>query len=322
MNDDPLNRFDRIVAIFIHLQSSRIVKAQDLADRFQVSLRTVYRDIRSLESAGVPISGEAGIGYSITEGYRLPPVMFTREEASGFIAAEKLMQKFTDKKLGGHFESAMYKIKSVLRGHAKEHVAALESQIWINTTQQLFHEDTPDALEVLIDSIAEKKQVRLVYRSFEGEAAMERMIEPGGLFHEHSYWYVMGYCHLRKDYRQFRTDRMLEISRTSLPFTAPPIDIDEFRSGEDPSPKIKAVIRVSKHAVKYMRSGRKYYGFVSEEDLGEKVEMTFMTRDSPNGFARWYMMFGDCAEIVEPESFKTLVMEMVEKTKANLTNKN
>lgn len=319
MSDEVLNRFDRIMAIFIHLQSSRIVKAQDLADRFEVSLRTVYRDIRSLEAAGVPISGEAGVGYSIAEGYRLPPVMFTREEASGFIAAEKLMQKFTDKKLGGHFESAMYKIKSVLRGHAKDHVAALESQIWINTTQQLFHENTPDALEVLIDSIAEKKQVRLVYRSFESEDAMERMIEPGGLFHEHNYWYVMGYCHLRKDYRQFRTDRMVEINKTSLPFTATPIDIDEFRSSEDPTPKIKAVIRVSKEAVKYMKSGRKYYGFVSEEDFGDTVEMTFITRDSPNGFARWYMMFGDCAEIVEPESLKTLVMEIVEKTKANLS---
>ena len=319
MSDEVLNRFDRIVAIFIHLQSSRIVKAQDLADRFQVSLRTVYRDIRSLEAAGVPISGEAGVGYSVTEGYRLPPVMFTREEASGFIAAEKLMQKFTDKKLGGHFESAMFKIKSVLRGHAKDHVAALESQIWVNTTQQLFHEDTPDALEVLIDSIAEKKQVRIVYRSYEGEEANERMIEPSGLFHEHNYWYVMGFCHLRKDYRQFRTDRMLEINRTILPFTAAPIDIDEFRSGEDPTPKIKAVIRVSKDAARYMKSGRKYYGFVSEEDLGDKVEMTFMTRDSPNGFARWYMMFGDCAEIIEPESLKTLVMEMVDKTKANLS---
>ena len=180
MSDDALNRFDRIVAMFIHLQSSRVVKAQELADRFDVSLRTVYRDIRSLEAAGVPVAGEAGIGYSIIEGYRLPPIMFTREEASSFIAAEKLMQKFTDKKLGSHFESAMYKIKSVLRGHAKDHVAALESQIWINTTQQLFNENTPDALEVLIESIAEKKQVRLVYRAYEGEEAIERMIEPAG----------------------------------------------------------------------------------------------------------------------------------------------
>ncbi|HSF90219.1 MAG TPA: YafY family protein [Saprospiraceae bacterium] len=319
MSDDALNRFDRIVAMFIHLQSSRVVKAQDLADRFDVSLRTVYRDIRSLEAAGVPIAGEAGIGYSIIEGYRLPPVMFTREEASSFIAAEKLMQKFTDKKLGSHFESAMYKIKSVLRGHAKDHVAALESQIWINTTQQLFNENTPDALEVLIESIAEKKQVRLVYRTYEGEDAIERMIEPAGLFHEHNFWYVIGYCHLRKDYRQFRTDRMLEINRTSLPFTGEPIDVDEFRNLEDTSEKTKVVIRVKKDVIRYMRSGRKYYGFVSEVEKDGLVEMTFMARNLAYGLARWYLMFGDCAEIVEPENFKTLVKEMVEKTRVNLS---
>src|SRR5688572_17190922 len=126
MDTETLNRFDRIIAIFIHLQSGRVVKAQDLADRFQVSLRTIYRDIRSLEASGVPLCGEAGIGYSLTEGYRLPPIMFTQEEAGSFVAAQKLMQKFSDKTLGASFESALYKVKSVLRGHAKDRVAALE----------------------------------------------------------------------------------------------------------------------------------------------------------------------------------------------------
>ena len=98
--DETPKRFDRIVAILIQLQSKKIVKAHELAERFKVSLRTIYRDIRTLEASGVPIYSEAGIGYSLMEGYRLPPVMFTREEASSFIAAEKLMQKFTDKEIG------------------------------------------------------------------------------------------------------------------------------------------------------------------------------------------------------------------------------
>ena len=89
-----MNRFDRITAILIQLQSKKVVKAQDLADRFGTSLRTIYRDIRTLEEAGVPLYGEAGIGYSIVDGYRLPPVMFTKEEAIAFITAEKLMAKF------------------------------------------------------------------------------------------------------------------------------------------------------------------------------------------------------------------------------------
>ena len=119
MDTDPLNRFDRIVAILIQLQSKRIVRAQELADRFAVSLRTIYRDIRTLEASGVPLLSEAGVGYSIMDGYRLPPVTFTREEAGSFVAAEKLMQTFTDQSLGAYHQSAMYKVKSVLRGTEK-----------------------------------------------------------------------------------------------------------------------------------------------------------------------------------------------------------
>jgi len=89
MHDETPKRFDRIVAILIQLQSKKIVRAQDLATRFEVSLRTIYRDIRTLEASGVPIYSEAGLGYSLLEGYRLPPVMFTREEAESFIDRRK-----------------------------------------------------------------------------------------------------------------------------------------------------------------------------------------------------------------------------------------
>ena len=91
-----MNRIDRLSAILTHLQSSRLITGSDIARRFDISLRTVYRDIRALEQAGVPVIGEAGLGYSIMEGYRLPPVMFTREEALAFLMAEKIVRKVTD----------------------------------------------------------------------------------------------------------------------------------------------------------------------------------------------------------------------------------
>ncbi len=131
MLDESPKRFDRVIAILIQLQSKRIVKAQELAERFEVSLRTIYRDIRTLETSGVPIYGEAGIGYSLVDGYRLPPVMFTREEASSFIAAEKLMQKFIDKELGQHYQSAMFKLKSVMRNSDKDWVSNMENKVLI-----------------------------------------------------------------------------------------------------------------------------------------------------------------------------------------------
>src|SRR5690606_37126349 len=239
MGIDTVKRFDRIIAFLTQLQSRRIVKAQYLADRFQVSLRTIYRDIRTLEASGVPIASEAGVGYSIMEGYRLPPVMFTREEAGSFVAAEKLMQKFTDRTLGGYFESAMFKEESVLRGTEKDWIAALESQVFINLSQTIFNEAIPNALEILFERIAEKKQVILNYESFYADNPTERAIETVGVFHENNYWYVMGYCHLRQDYRQFRTDRMLDIRRTDKAFSKKHGSVDEYRSNNEEIDKTK-----------------------------------------------------------------------------------
>src|SRR6202000_578170 len=106
-----MNRIDRISAILIQLQSRRVVKAGDIAERFNISLRTVYRDVKTLEHAGIPIIGEAGVGYSIMDGYRLPPVMFTREEATAFLTAEKIVEKMTDDSTAAHHKSSMYKIR-------------------------------------------------------------------------------------------------------------------------------------------------------------------------------------------------------------------
>src|SRR3569833_2032513 len=115
-----MNRIDRVSAILIQLQSRRVVKAVDIAERFNISLRTVYRDVKTLEEAGIPIIGEAGVGYSIMEGYRLPPVMLTREEATAFLTAEKLMEKLTDPSSDENYKSAMYKVRSVLRMAVKD----------------------------------------------------------------------------------------------------------------------------------------------------------------------------------------------------------
>lgn len=226
--DEAPKRFDRIIAILIQLQSRRIIKAQDLAERFEVSLRTIYRDIRTLEASGVPIYSEAGVGYSLMEGYRLPPVMFTREEAASFIAAEKLMQKFSDKEMGRHYESAAFKLKAVLRSSDKDWVSNIESSVMMQPTAALFNESAPNALAVLFNSIAEKKQTQLLYKAFEAADATQRIIEPVGIFHDHDNWYVFAFCHLRNDYRQFRTDRIQSIRTTDDGFTREHLSLEAY----------------------------------------------------------------------------------------------
>ncbi len=313
MSLDTVKRFDRIVAILIQLQSKRIVKAKELADRFEVSLRTIYRDIRTLEASGVPIISEAGVGYSIMEGYRLHPVMFTREEVGSFVAAEKLMQKFVDKSLGNYYESAMMKLKSVLRGREKDWISALESQILVDPAHKLFNDSLPNALETLFECIAEKRQVFLKYQALNRETPTERFVEPVGIYHESGFWYVLAFCNLRSDYRQFRTDRMLAIKSTQHSFTREHITLDEYRSQYENTPKTKVIISVEKSVVRYINNSKMQYGFVSEKVKGNQVEMTFMTSYVEHGFSRWYIVFSDYAKIIEPESLKLQIKDILEK---------
>jgi len=299
--DDSIKRFERIVAILIQLQSKRIVRAQDIADRFDVSLRTVYRDVRALEAAGVPIYSEAGVGYSLIDGYKLPPIMLTQEEAATFVAAEQLMLQYLDQNLGKHFLSAVSKIKSVLREEQKDRIASLEPHLKVVPHRQLFKNTVPDVLEIILESIAEKRQIILDYQAINADTPTERRIEPVGMLQENGHWYLLGYCHLRQDYRNFRTDRIHGIHRTELAFTREHEPLDSYLKRERVHRKERIVLSVDKDAARYMRWDRHHYGFVSEEEKGNKVEMLFESDYRFNGFERWFMMYADSADILEPK---------------------
>lgn len=318
MEQEILNRFDRILAIWIQLQANRIVKAQDLSLKFGVSLRTIYRDIRSLEAAGIPIIGEAGIGYSIMEGYRLPPVMFTREEASSFIAAEKLMERFMDKSLGSHFQSAMDKIRMILHGPTQDHISAIESHIRIHPARELFHQKSPDALKLLLESIAGKTQLSMTYQTISGKDVTERHVEPIGIFFEYGNWYFMGYCHLRKEYRQFRTDRILQLRKTLEPFQRVHPPMEQLRKKETPATGTRIVLRMESDAIQYIHASKTYYGLVTEKEVEGKTELLFMTQASLHAFARWYLMFADVAEILEPQALRDVVTGLFDLMAHNL----
>jgi len=139
-----MNRIDRLAAILIQLQSRTLVKAQDIADKFSISLRTVYRDVKALEEGGVPVIGEAGTGYRLMEGYKLPPVMFTQEEATALLTASKLVESKTDAGISKQFNAALDKIRAILRHSEKNHIEGIDEHIAVMTHPSIVYQPPDD----------------------------------------------------------------------------------------------------------------------------------------------------------------------------------
>lgn len=306
-----MNRLDRVTAILIQLQSKRIVKAQDIAERFNVSLRTVYRDIRTLEEAGIPLVGETGIGYSIMDGYRLPPVMFTLEEATAFLTAEKLVEKLTDASTDESYKSAMYKIKAVLRSSEKDYLETMDNHIEVLDNPYIPKErNANNSLQSILKSISGKHVLTINYFANHSQENTSRNIEPVGIFYSGSNWHVLAFCQLRNDYRDFRIDRISQIISTPLPFKKQHPLLKSFLKQITQKKELHSiVVLVNKEIVKYFGEQKYYNGFISQREVKGKIEMTFLTC-SVEGFARWYMMFGDNAEIVSPDNLKKVVKQI------------
>ncbi|AYL96351.1 helix-turn-helix transcriptional regulator [Mucilaginibacter celer] len=306
-----MNRIDRISAILIQLQSRRVVKAGDIADRFNISLRTVYRDIKTLEEAGIPLIGEAGVGYSIMDGYRLPPVMFTREEATAFLTAEKFVEKLTDTTTMAQYQSAMYKVRAILKSHEKDALENLDGSIEVLKSHSQKRADNANHIQTILDAIIYKKVICIDYFAFHSQQDTKRDVEPIGVFYLDSFWHLIGYCRLPNDYRDFRLDRIRKLTVTDKSYVGSnhPTLKDYIDKTACEKHLEQVVIRVDKEIHNYLDQQKYYSGFVSEKNIGNKIEMTFLTM-SIEGFARWYMMFGDRAEIIKPDALLQRVREI------------
>ncbi|HEY2582123.1 MAG TPA: YafY family protein [Mucilaginibacter sp.] len=302
-----MNRIDRVSAILIQLQSRRVVKASDIAERFNISLRTVYRDVKTLEEAGIPIIGEAGIGYSIMDGYRLPPIMFTREEATAFLTAEKFVEKLTDASTMAHHKSAMYKIRAILKTSEKNLLEDIDGKIEVLKSHSQLRVDNKDHIQTLLNSIAQKKVITLDYFASHSQERTKRDVEPIGIFFKDSYWHLIAFCRLRNDYRDFRIDRINSVLVTDKIYDNKHPTLKAYIAQTAKEQELDLVImRVDRSVYTHLEFQKYYSGFVSEKAIGNQIEMTFLT-NSLEGFARWFMMFGDKAEIISPDSLKERV---------------
>jgi len=288
-----------------------VVKAEEIAHRFEISLRTVYRDVKALMEAGIPIGSEAGKGYFIVEGFHLPPVMFTQDEASAMLVAGKLIDKMGDKSIRNAFDSALYKIKSVLNETERDHLENLNEHVGVFLRSRYEHRDKdefPDHFLTEIQrAIARHEVLSLVYSNAEEEES-EREVEPVAIYYYSLSWHLIAWCRIRNDYRNFRSDRIKKLTNTGQVFNSrSKLSLDEYFNAQiQANPNlIRVVVVFEKESLRR----QKLYGSISQEDLGDKVRCEFLM-DNMQYMSHWLLMFGNSVIIEQPEQLKTIMADL------------
>lgn len=217
MNDSDTKRISRLIAILTHLQTKKLFTSAAIAETFGVSKRTIFRDLKALEEAGVPIVTEEGKGFSLMEGYKIPPVMFSEQEASALITAEQLVLKNRDSSLIREYQNAVTKVKAVLGRPAKEKMELLSNRIALSPA--IPKAIKSDSLSLIQQALTSFKVLRIVYEPEHNTRKTERRIEPFAFYFSlEGNWTLIAYCQLRKDYRMFRLDRIVTIDMLDATF--------------------------------------------------------------------------------------------------------
>ena len=221
-----LTRLSRLTAILIILQSKRIITAAEMSERFDVSKRTIYRDVKALEQAGVPVYTEEGKGYALMEGYTLPPIMFTEEEANALITGAKLISRNKDESLVKNHQEAITKVKAVLRFSGKEKADLLSERVAF--IKNRYKEKTSNSLSTVQLAITNFQVLRIDYFSINKKEQTIRLIEPLALYHTQENWILIAWCRLRKSIRQFRLDKCKKLETLEERFTPHNFNLLEY----------------------------------------------------------------------------------------------
>lgn len=201
-----MRRADRLFQLIQHLHYDRVTTARDLADSLEVSERTIYRDVQDLSLSGVPIEGEAGVGYRLLRGFHLPPLMFNEEELAALLLGARMVRAWTDKGLARAANQALRKIETVIPERLKPELTREDILVPdFNASGRI-----ADVIAILRSAIKQQNKVMYTYTREDGTLS-QRTVHPLGLFYWGKVWTMVGWCELRDSFRHFRLDRMAEI---------------------------------------------------------------------------------------------------------------
>ena len=245
-----------------------------MAERFGVSLRTIYRDMHTLLEAGVPVCGNSGIGYSLVGGYKLPSLMFTKEEAMAFLTAEKMIEQLTDSQNSNYFRQGMDKIRAALRAVDKKYLHDMDDTIAVYKSRNA-RASLPNLLQTVLSSINDKLIIEIDYTNAD-ENKSKRSLEAVGVSYSHPHWYLSAWCHLREEYRMFRLDRIGNIETTAKKHTKVHPPLESLLGVDDPQCLTEVILHTSKEVARYDADRCYFMGLAGEKELANgQIEQVY-----------------------------------------------
>ena len=293
-----MNRTDRLVGILLELQARGELRAEDLADTFEVSVRTVYRDVQALCESGVPVVATPGKGYRLMEGYFLPPLSFTADEAMILLLGGGFVRERVDAELRRAADGALRKLAGVLPAERRAEVERRQAEILF--TSMSATGDDP-RLGALREAIRERRAVRLLYHTYRRAGPAPRVVEPVRLLHLQDAWYVAGYCRERRAPRFFRLDRVDGLDVLDERFVPDERHrIERNRVADEPWPE--AVVRFDPSVERWVRERQPFY-LLREEQDADGTRFVYALRDVRE-LLTWLLSWGAAAEVLGPPSLR------------------
>lgn len=308
-----MNRMDRLLGIVLELQRRGTVRAEDLAAKFETSKRTIYRDVQALCETGVPVMSQAGVGYGLVEGYFLPPLSFTSDEAAMLMLGGEFMAQNFDAQYRERAQNAVNKIETVIPDRVRAEVAELRASIHFVTPETLSGETAAELLLPLRRAIIERRSVRFRYHTkFAGDdmsAERVREADPYALLRYGESWYLIAYCHWRQDIRNFRMERVSELEVLDTTFEKLP----GFKLEPPVEDQRRLTVRVwfDTEVAPWVKESRSYY-IDSIEEFPDGLLVTSRVRYEREA-VQWILSWGGNARVLEPESLKRRVAEEARK---------
>ncbi|CAM4508009.1 putative DNA-binding transcriptional regulator YafY [Paenibacillus endophyticus] len=311
-----MNKTDRLLAIVLELQRHEVLRAEDLAATFETSVRTIYRDIQALSEAGVSVIGAPGQGYSLMEGYFLPPVSFTVEEAVTLLIGTDFIEHWFDVHYGSKSRNSRRKIEAVLPESIRSEASRIRKSFrLLATAEDIARIQEKAYLEAIRRAMLEERKIRFRYSKriaeADGNRQSVRTVAPYGLVLHQGSWVLVARCELRQNIRHFRLSRMSELIELEDRFKLPAdFLLEEYQPPDDRDVRVR--IWVQPDIADKVREWNNFY-IETIEDHTEGLLVTLRVRQ-PEELLQWVLGWGGGVVVLEPESFRHRVRNELEKT--------